>query len=139
MAAAGARFEEMTTVSVGDDRELALFVVKFPLRDADGAIYAVGTVATDLTERRREADERIELEHRLAQAQRMESVGQLAGGVAHDFNNLLSVILTCVGFAKQHLPADHLVRDDVEEIAHAAERASALTRQLLMFSRREVV
>ena len=141
VAAAGARFEEMTTVSVGDGepRELALFVVKFPLRDADGAIYAVGTVATDLTERRREADERIELEHRLAQAQRMESVGQLAGGVAHDFNNLLSVILTCVGFAKQHLPADHLVRDDVEEIAHAAERASALTRQLLMFSRREVV
>ena len=139
VAAAGARFEEMTTVSVSEDRELALFVVKFPLRDADGAIYAVGTVATDLTERRREADERIELEHRLAQAQRMESVGQLAGGVAHDFNNLLSVILTCVGFAKQHLPEDHLVRDDVEEIAHAAERASALTRQLLMFSRREVV
>ncbi len=144
VAAAGAHFEEMTTVSVpapsGDgSAELTLFVVKFPLRDADGAIYAVGTVATDLTERRREADERIELEHRLAQAQRMESVGQLAGGVAHDFNNLLSVILTCVGFAKQHLPDDHVVRDDVEEIARAAERASALTRQLLMFSRREVV
>ena len=144
VAAAGARLEEMSTVGVpGPDgeppRDLALFVVKFPLRDADGEIYAVGTVATDLTERRREADERIELEHRLAQAQRMESVGQLAGGVAHDFNNLLSVILTCVGFAKQHLPADHVVREDVDEIAHAAERASALTRQLLMFSRREVV
>ncbi|MGZ6696021.1 MAG: PAS domain S-box protein [Solirubrobacteraceae bacterium] len=139
VAAAGAHFEEMTTVTTADGRELALLVVKFPLRDADGAIYAVGTVATDLTERRREADERIELEHRLAQAQRMESVGQLAGGVAHDFNNLLSVILTCVGFAKQHLHDDHAVRDDVEEIARAAERASALTRQLLMFSRREVV
>ena len=65
-------------------------------------------------------------------------MGQLAGGVAHDFNNLLSVILTCVGFAERELPADHPVREDVEEIGRAAERAAALTRQLLMFSRREV-
>jgi two-component system, cell cycle sensor histidine kinase and response regulator CckA len=99
----------------------------------------VTTIATDITERQRDAEERAELEHRLAQAQRLESVGQLAGGVAHDFNNLLSVILTCVGFAQRELSADHPVRDDVEEIGHAADRAAALTRQLLMFSRREVV
>ena len=104
-----------------------------------GDVSAVVTIATDITERRRSAEERAELEHRLAQAQRLESVGQLAGGVAHDFNNLLSVILTCVGFATRELPADHPVRDDVEEIGRAADRAAALTRQLLMFSRREVV
>ena len=114
-------------------------MVKFPLRDVDGDVSAVVTIATDITERRRSAEERAELEHRLAQAQRLESVGQLAGGVAHDFNNLLSVILTCVGFATRELPADHPVRDDVEEIGRAADRAAALTRQLLMFSRREVV
>jgi two-component system, cell cycle sensor histidine kinase and response regulator CckA len=114
-------------------------MVKFPLRDVEGEVSAVVTIATDITERRRSAEERAELEHRLAQAQRLESVGQLAGGVAHDFNNLLSVILTCVGFATRELPADHPVRDDVEEIGRAADRAAALTRQLLMFSRREVV
>jgi two-component system cell cycle sensor histidine kinase/response regulator CckA len=93
----------------------------------------------DLTESRRGAEERAALEHRLAQAQRLESVGQLAGGVAHDFNNLLSVILTCVGFARRELAEDDPVRKDVEEIGRAADRAAALTRQLLMFSRREVV
>jgi two-component system, cell cycle sensor histidine kinase and response regulator CckA len=122
----------------GED-ERTFLMVKFPLRDVDGDVSAVVTIATDITERRRSAEERAELEHRLAQAQRLESVGQLAGGVAHDFNNLLSVILTCVGFATRELPADHPVRDDVEEIGRAADRAAALTRQLLMFSRREVV
>ena len=122
----------------GED-ERTFLMVKFPLRDVEGEVSAVVTIATDITERRRSAEERAELEHRLAQAQRLESVGQLAGGVAHDFNNLLSVILTCVGFATRELPADHPVRDDVDEIGRAADRAAALTRQLLMFSRREVV
>jgi PAS domain S-box-containing protein len=130
--------EAMALVN-GPDGEITFLVVKFPLRDADGQTYAVCTIATDITERRRSAEERAELETRLAQAQRLESVGQLAGGVAHDFNNLLSVILTCVGFAQRELPADNPVREDVEEIGRAADRAAALTRQLLMFSRREVV
>ncbi|MEA2268839.1 MAG: two-component system, cell cycle sensor histidine kinase and response regulator CckA [Solirubrobacteraceae bacterium] len=130
--------EAMATIGE-DEAETTFLVVKFPLRDADGQTYAVCTIATDITERRRSAEERAELETRLAQAQRLESVGQLAGGVAHDFNNLLSVILTCVGFAQRELPGEHPVREDVEEIGRAADRAAALTRQLLMFSRREVV
>ena len=131
--------ENMATMpGVGGD-EITFLVVKFPLRDAEGQITAVCTISTDITERRRSAEERAELEARLAQAQRLESVGQLAGGVAHDFNNLLSVILTCVGFAQRELPKEHPVREDVEEIGRAADRAAALTRQLLMFSRREVV
>jgi two-component system cell cycle sensor histidine kinase/response regulator CckA len=136
----GEPYEAMMVIPEPDGADERTFLmVKFPLRDVDGNISAVVTIATDITERRRSAEERAELEHRLAQAQRLESVGQLAGGVAHDFNNLLSVILTCVGFASRELPADHPVRDDVEEIGRAADRAAALTRQLLMFSRREVV
>jgi two-component system cell cycle sensor histidine kinase/response regulator CckA len=131
--------ETMATMLGLDGEEITFLVVKFPLRDAEGKLYAVCTISTDITERRRSAEERAELEARLVQAQRLESVGQLAGGVAHDFNNLLSVILSCVDFASRELPADHPVRDDVEEIGRAADRAAALTRQLLMFSRREVV
>jgi PAS domain S-box-containing protein len=140
VAETGEPYEAMAVIPEPDGHEERTFLmVKFPLRDIDGDVSAVVTIATDITERRRSAEERAELEHRLAQAQRLESVGQLAGGVAHDFNNLLSVILTCVGFAMRELPADHPVRDDVEEIGRAADRAAALTRQLLMFSRREVV
>ncbi|HEX6621552.1 MAG TPA: PAS domain S-box protein, partial [Solirubrobacteraceae bacterium] len=136
----GEPYEAMMVIPEPDgEDERTFLMVKFPLRDVDGDVSAVVTIATDITERRRSAEERAELEHRLAQAQRLESVGQLAGGVAHDFNNLLSVILTCVGFATRELPADHPVRDDVEEIGRAADRAAALTRQRLMFSRREVV
>ena len=113
--------------------------MKFPLFDGDGQVSGVCTIATDITERRRAEQERQELEQRLGQAQRLESVGQLAGGVAHDFNNLLSVILTCVDFAKQELTPEDAIYDDVAEIGRAADRAAALTRQLLMFSRREVV
>jgi two-component system, cell cycle sensor histidine kinase and response regulator CckA len=131
--------ETMATMLGLDGEEITFLVVKFPLRDAEGKLYAVCTISTDITERRRSAEERAELEARLVQAQRLESVGQLAGGVAHDFNNLLSVMLSCVDFASRELPADHPVRDDVEEIGRAADRAAALTRQLLMFSRREVV
>src|SRR5512133_47091 len=140
VSATGEPYEAMMVIPEPDGQDERTFLmVKFPLRDVDGDVSAVVTIATDITERRRSAEERAELEHRLAQAQRLESVGQLAGGVAHDFNNLLSVILTCVGFATRELPADHPVRDDVEEIGRAADRAAALTRQLLMFSRREVV
>ena len=131
--------ENMATMPGLDGEEITFLVVKFPLRDAEGQISGVCTISTDITERRRSDEERAELEARLAQAQRLESIGQLAGGVAHDFNNLLSVILTCVGFAQRELSADDPVRDDVEEIGRAADRAAALTRQLLMFSRREVV
>jgi PAS domain S-box-containing protein len=127
----------ITAAATGEDLELLR--VKFPLLDTDGQIAAVCTIATDLTDRRRAERARTELEQRLAQAQRLESVGQLAGGVAHDFNNLLSVILSCVTFARDELADDSPVREDVDEIGRAAERAAALTRQLLMFSRREVV
>jgi signal transduction histidine kinase/CheY-like chemotaxis protein len=84
-------------------------------------------------------DERARLEDQLRHAQKMEAVGQLAGGIAHDFNNLLMVILGYSTFVAESLgEADPRV-DSVHEISHAAERAAALTQQLLAFSRKEVV
>ena len=81
--------------------------------------------------------ERERLENRLHQAQRLESLGQLAGGVAHDFNNLLAVILNCAGFVAESTVGDESVQAEVDQILAAAERGARLTRQLLIFGRRE--
>lgn len=83
----------------------------------------------------RDVTERTLLEEQLRQAQKMEVVGQLAGGVAHDFNNLLTTVLTGSEFALQDLPLDHALRPDLENIRVAAQRGAALTRRLLAFSR----
>jgi PAS domain S-box-containing protein len=97
-------------------------------------------LATDVTERKRAEAERDTLEKHLAQAQRMESIGRLAGGVAHDFNNLLVVIL---GHAELLLnrpaAADPAMGDSLREIRKAGERAANLTRQLLAFGRKQVL
>ncbi|HMI85899.1 MAG TPA: response regulator [Polyangiaceae bacterium] len=87
-------------------------------------------VVRDVTEQRR-------LEEQFLQAQKMEAIGQLAGGVAHDFNNLLLVMQSCAEFVLQELPDHDQKREDVVEILAATRRASALTRQLLAFSRRQ--
>jgi signal transduction histidine kinase/DNA-binding response OmpR family regulator len=88
--------------------------------------------AEDVTERR-------QTEEQLKLAQRLEAVGRLAGGVAHDFNNLLSVIISYAGLAAQALRESDPVRADILEIQHASQRAAALTRQLLAFSRKQLL
>jgi two-component system cell cycle sensor histidine kinase/response regulator CckA len=104
----------------------------FPVRDARGCVIRVAGSAQDVTEKR-------ELEAQLVQTQKMESIGQLAGGVAHDFNNLLTVIATNCYVLGGLLPEAEETAALVEEIRIAGERAAALTRQLLAFSRREVI
>ncbi len=90
--------------------------------------------------RRLEAErEKRGLEEQLNQMRRLESVGQLAGGVAHDFNNILGVILNYAEFVADEIGEDSPAYGDVEEIRRAGQRAAALTRQLLIFSRRDVV
>jgi PAS domain S-box-containing protein len=108
-------------------------------QDAAGRpVRMVGTHA-DLTERKQAEAREAQLKEQLSQAQRLESIGRLAGGVAHDFNNLLSVILSFAGFTREALHAGDPVRDDIEQIQRAAERAAHLTRQLLAFGRRQVL
>ncbi|MBS2037610.1 PAS domain S-box protein [bacterium] len=101
---------------------------------ADGPVQTV--VFKDLSERLRGEQKRKELEQQLRQSQKMEALGLLAGGVAHDFNNLLTVVL---GAASIIEPASADDTANLEEIRHAAQRAADLTRQLLTFSRKQVV
>ena len=93
----------------------------------------------DVTDRNRVAKEKDNLERQLRQSQKLEAVGQLAGGVAHDFNNLLAVILNYSRFVREDLPEDAASREDMDQILSAAEKAARLVKQLLAFSRREIV
>jgi PAS domain S-box-containing protein len=106
-------------------------VFKFPFRDSSGHKVLAG-MAIDTTDRKR-------LEVQLRQAQKMEAVGQLAGGVAHDFNNLLTVISGYSELLQHHLRNDEPLRKQAEQIKIAGDRASSLTRQLLAFSRQQVL
>ena len=92
----------------------------------------------DISERA-ESEREKALQEQLARARRLESVGQLAGGIAHDFNNILGVIINYAEFVADELEPGSQAHQDVGEIRRAADRAAALTRQLLIFSRREVV
>ncbi len=108
-------------------------------RDAAGAIQHYTGMVEDITEQRQAAEVRGLLEAKLRQAQKLEAVGRLAGGVAHDFNNILTAILGVADLLLQDLPPEDRRRGDVLDILDAAHRAAGLTRQLLAFSRQQVL
>lgn len=114
----------------GQVREIEVSV--FPVHDSAGTLVRTAGVAFDVTER-------YLLEEQVRQTQKLESLGLLAGGVAHDFNNVLAVINANAGLLGESLPATGMERELVDEIESAVTRATGLTRQLLAFSRKQVI
>jgi PAS domain S-box-containing protein len=102
----------------------------YPLRAPDGRIVGINIAVEEVTEQRR-------LQEQLLEAQRLESVGRLAGGVAHETNNQMTVVLGCANFALRHPGTPEPIRADIEQIRHAAERTAQITAQLLAFGRRQ--
>ena len=115
-----------------DGRLLQVQLSVRAVRNAAGQVDYYETFVRDVTDQRR-------LQQQLTQSQKMEAIGRLAGGVAHDFNNLLTVITSYSDLVYQDLPPDDPRRDDVDQVRKAADGAAALTRQLLAFSRQQVL
>ncbi|OHD71951.1 MAG: hypothetical protein A2W19_02155 [Spirochaetes bacterium RBG_16_49_21] len=109
------------------------------IRDSSGQPKGFRVLARDITERKRAEAEKSKLEQQLLQAQKMESVGRLAGGVAHDYNNMLSVILGYVDLIKNNLSSDDPFFKNVLEIERAALHSKDITHKLLAFSRKEII
>ncbi|HTU35763.1 MAG TPA: PAS domain S-box protein [Candidatus Acidoferrum sp.] len=103
-----------------------------PFHDGKGRILGAICMSLDVTDRK-------QLEEQLRHSQKMEAVGRLAGGIAHDFNNLLMVIQGYADLLMERLPSDDSLRRNAEQIQTSAQRASALTRQLLAFSRKQML
>ncbi|MFH1113959.1 MAG: response regulator [Pseudomonadota bacterium] len=116
----------------GDGTRRNLRIKSFPTLGKDGAVTGCIEVMEDITARAR-------MEEQLRQAAQLEAIGRLAGGVAHDFNNLLTAILGYAGMLLQRMPKNNSDREKVFQISGAAERAAELTRQLLAFSRKQVM
>ena len=129
----GETVERFDTIRVKKDgTHIHISLTFSPIENADGQVIGVSSIARDVTESKN-------LEAMLRQAQKMEAVGQLAGGVAHDFNNLLGVILGYTGLLLDGPNLDARHRKSIEEIQKAGDRAALLTRQLLAFSRKQVL
>jgi len=137
-------FELMSRVLQGEPRPAAQFRVRTARGDhrvgefaataqlREGRLVGIFGIGRDVTER-------VQLEQQLRQAQKMEAVGRLAGGIAHDFNNILTAITGYADLLLEDLAASDPRRDDAVEIRKAADRAAGLTRQLLAFSRQQVL
>jgi PAS domain S-box-containing protein len=129
--------EEPVVDAAGQRRWFA--TTKVPLRDDAGIPVGLVGVGRNITARKRAEAERERLQSQLTQAQKMELVGRLAGGVAHDFNNLLMGIMNYVDLCRDGLPPDHAVRGYLDEITSDAKRSVGIARQLLAFARKQTI
>jgi PAS domain S-box-containing protein len=126
-------------VLIKDGGELLVEWHGRPVSKANGDLdYFIG-VGIDITGRKQAAENMASLQEQLRQSQKMEAIGQLAGGVAHDFNNLLTIIKGYGQLSADEMKKDDPVMENIEEIKKAADRATDLTRQLLAFSRRQIM
>jgi len=125
----GQRVEYFETLRITKDgRRLQVSVSVSPIHDADGVVIGASTIARNITAQKK-------IEDQLRQSQKMEAVGRLAGGVAHDFNNLLAIVTACSELLRGRVKTDS--EEYIDNIAEAAKRGAALTRQLLAFSRKQ--
>jgi two-component system, cell cycle sensor histidine kinase and response regulator CckA len=127
------RYESVRVSKLGESRPVLVSIS--PLRDADQRVIGFFKICHDLSV----VIKARELEEQFRQAQRLESLGRLAGGVAHDFNNLLMIISGYAQIMEERLGPENALRRNTQQILKAAERAASLTRQLLAFSRKQVL
>lgn len=130
--------QEFETVQFHADGTPICFLINASVIEYQGH-RAILSINRDITDRKRAEEALRESEDHLRQSQKMEAIGQLAGGVAHDFNNLLTAISGYSDLSLRQLRPDDRLRQNIEEIKKAADRAAGLTRQLLAFSRRQVL
>ncbi len=129
--------EWITYASTGE--KALIEAIKTPMYDDNGELIGVLGVGRDITERHNAEQAQAKLEEQLQQAQKMESIGRLAGGVAHDFNNMLGVILGDIDLLRLKIDANDPIYSDLTRVFNAAERSAALTRQLLAFARKQII
>jgi signal transduction histidine kinase len=136
---AGTPFDLESTILTTQGARRRVRLIGNAVRDAAGAITGLHGSVQDITQQKLAEARHEKLEEQLRQAQKMETIGSLAGGVAHDFNNLLSVILSYCQLLLEGLDPSDPIRADLEAIRGAGRRANELTRQLLAFSRQQVL
>ncbi|MEU7908036.1 PAS domain S-box protein [Actinoplanes sp. NPDC049118] len=122
-----------------DGTQLDVSVSATPITDSYGNIIGFAFVGRDIKTAKAAAERRRLIEERTHQAQRMESLGKLAGGVAHDFNNILAIIVNYTAFAAEQSAGNPDVQADLENVRRAADRAISLTHQLLVFTRGDTI
>ena len=139
LAAAAGRHEADVVRVSKDGRTLIVNVAMTAMRDASGNLLGFVRIMRDITDRIRTQEELARRENELRQSHKMEAVGQLAGGVAHDFNNMLTAIRGYADLLREEETMSPAARVGADEIGKAVDRAAALTRQLLAFSRKQVL
>ena len=126
-------------IDVGNGAVRWYETVRAPVRDASGGWIGTVGVRRDITERKQAEEALRRSEEQLGQVVKLEAVGRLAGGIAHDFNNILTAVGGHAALLLEEIPPGDPLRADLEEIKRGVDRAAALTRQLLAFSRKQVL
>ena len=133
----GVYYEAQRVHKDGSALEISLSVS--PIRERSGTVIGISTVARDISAAKEAAERQRAIEERTHQAQRMESLGKLAGGVAHDFNNILAIIANYTEFAAEQSAGNPGVQSDLGHVRTATDRAIGLTHQLLTFTRGDTI
>jgi two-component system cell cycle sensor histidine kinase/response regulator CckA len=122
-----------------DGTVIPVLVQEQVLHERPGEITGIRSTIQDITERKRAEEEKERLQAQLLQAQKMESVGRLAGGVAHDFNNILGIVIGSAELALAETDSDNPIRQNLQDILKASQRSADLVRQLLAFARKQTI